>query len=223
MNNQLLDTKIKAKILSVRSLTDYTFVIRFERKEGFNFSAGQYIIVRLPGSSESREYSIYSAEHDNYLELLIREVEDGNLSKILKNLKPGAFIELEGPFGFFVIDKSEMSRRMYYLIATGTGISPFHSYIRSHKKLNYKVLHGVRYASENYESYFYNPDQYVLCTTRDRNGDYHGRVTHYLKENPGQPDALYCLCGNSAMINDVFDILEEQGVPPENIRTEVYF
>jgi len=36
-----------------------------------------------------REYSIYSGEKDDYLEVLIKEVDNGDLSKRFKNCKPG--------------------------------------------------------------------------------------------------------------------------------------
>ncbi|MGI6756413.1 MAG: hypothetical protein ACOX32_00640 [Bacteroidaceae bacterium] len=58
---------------------------------------------------------------------------------------------------------------------------------------------------------------------RMRGGDFKGRVTDYLRQNPVNPDTLCYLCGNCDMIHEVFDILEEQGVKSDNIFTEVYF
>jgi ferredoxin-NADP reductase len=36
-------------------------------------------------------------------------------------------------------------------------------------------------------------------------------------------DTICYLCGNSDMIEEVTGILEKYGLPPENIRTEVFF
>ena len=48
-------------------------------------------------------------------------------------------------------------------------------------------------------------------------------MTGYLREHPQPVDAVYYLCGNRHMINDVYDILREQGVSGSNIITEVFF
>ena len=67
------------------------------------------------------------------------------------------------------------------------------------------------------------PETGTLPASRDASGDFHGRVTEYLSENPVSPDTLCYLCGNCDMIHDVFDILEKQGVNSDNVFTEVYF
>lgn len=84
-------------------------------------------------------------------------------------------------------------------------------------------MHGVHFADEAYGKNAFEPDRYCLCTSRDDQGNYHGRVTSYLKENPVQKDTIFYLCGNSDMIEEVTDILENYGVAPENIKTEVFF
>ena len=38
------------------------------------FKAGQHIIAGLKGELDQREYSVYSGENDDYLEILVREV-----------------------------------------------------------------------------------------------------------------------------------------------------
>lgn len=85
------------------------------------------------------------------------------------------------------------------------------------------MLHGVRYANETYERDEYEAGRYLACTSQDKEGDFHGRVTDYLSKNPVSPDTLCYLCGNCDMIHDAFDILEAQGLRPENLFTEVYF
>ena len=65
-----------SKVLSVRTLTDSTAVIRFER-HGLEFEPGQYIRVGVEGDPEIRDYSVYSGAQADYLEVLVRRVEDG--------------------------------------------------------------------------------------------------------------------------------------------------
>ena len=67
-------------VLSVRDLTESTYILRFARK-GMAFKPGQHLVVGIPGSGEYREYSIYSGINEDFLEILIKEVDDGLVSK----------------------------------------------------------------------------------------------------------------------------------------------
>ncbi|WP_430814888.1 FAD-binding oxidoreductase [Carboxylicivirga sp. RSCT41] len=210
------------EILDIRHLTESTFVIKIEKKD-MQFEAGQHVCVGPPNGIHTREYSIYSAEQDDFIEILVKEVENGLVSPSLKKLQKGGFVIVEEPVGYFTINKDLPDNQKYVFIASGTGISPFHSFVLSKPGLNYTLLHGVKYAEEAYESNAYDNDKYVLCTSQDKKGDYAGRVTEYLKKNPFGKDVHYYLCGNCNMIHDVYDILEDQGVSTDNIHAEVYF
>ena len=211
-----------AKLIDTRWLSESTYVLRLERND-FDFLPGQYITLGIPQNKQTREYSIYSSDKDPFIEVIIREVEDGFLSLKLKKIKIGDNLLIDGPFGFFNLNEDEISSHKHLFIATGTGISPFHSFVKSYPELNYKLLHGVRYGSEAYEREHYEPSDYILCTSKDTEGDFHGRVTDYLKQNTVDNDTLVYLCGNSEMVYDIYDILMSQGMASENIRTEVYF
>jgi len=219
--NSLIDVKIH-KLLEIRNLTDTGYVLRMEKND-FNFLPGQYISLGKEGSIDKRDYSIYRSPHDPFLEVLIRAVPDGTVSRNLQKLKPGAGLEVEGPFGFFQLKQGASKDTHFLFVASGTGISPFHSMITSNPELNYTLVHGVRFGKEAYEKQVYPKAKIQVCASRDGQGDYYGRVTDYLKEHPVSKDSLCYLCGNSDMINDVFDILESQGIPSENIHAEVYF
>lgn len=221
-NNISLQVQKGFKVLGIRDLTESTYVLRFTRN-GMNFMSGQHIVLGIPGDNQTREYSIYSATDDDYLEVLVREVEDGLVSKRLRQLKEGDAVSVEGPFGFFSLDENTLGKNKYLFIATGTGIAPFHSMVGSHPQFNYKILHGVRYSEEAYEKEYYNQDNYTFCTSRDFDGDFHGRVTEYLESNEVDSDTLVYLCGNCDMIYEVYDLLTSRGMDSDQIRTEVYF
>ncbi|TRX70300.1 ferredoxin--NADP reductase [Carboxylicivirga sp. M1479] len=210
------------EILDIRHLTDSTFVLRIEKKD-LDFEAGQHVCVGPPNGIHTREYSIYSAEQDDCLEILVKEVENGLVSPSLKKVQKGGYVVVEEPVGYFTINKDLPADQKYVFIASGTGISPFHSFVKSKSNLNYTLLHGVKKADEAYDSDVYEKGKYVLCTSQDTKGDYNGRVTSYLKDNKFGTDVHYYLCGNCNMIHDVYDILEEQGVSTDNIHAEVYF
>ena len=201
-----------------------TVLIRMERR-GLNFLPGQYIHVAPRPGRERREYSIYSASSSDYLEILVREIPQGSVSPQLCRLKPGDEVEIEGPFGFFVIEEyiPESQSQPYLFIATGTGISPFHSLIHTYHNLNYRLVHGTRTLGECYHHSCYSSDRIVSCVTREEGPAYKGRVTEWLKANPPAEDSLAYLCGNCDMIYQVYDILGGYGITGDRIHSEVYF
>ena len=219
-----MNTKItQSKILQIRNLTESTYVLRIEKSD-FEFKAGQYLVLNVPGEYKSREYSIYSPEDAPYIDLLIKEVDEGEISKELKYLKIGTKVKITGPFGFFILTDNEPTKNSHFtFVATGTGIAPFHSIILSNSGLDYEMIHGVRHGYEAYDSCDYQDDRYKLCTSREHGENYFGRVTHYLKAKGVRKDSVYYICGNSGMVNDVTKYLEQNGINPENIRTEVFF
>jgi len=211
------------KVRSIRDLTPTAYVLQFDRIKT-PFRAGQHILLGKKDDIQAREYSIYSAEQDNFFEVLIKEVKEGMVSKQLRNVKPGEPLNFENPVGYFVLKDEDIKDRKFLFIASGTGIAPFHSFVKSYPGLDYQLLHGIRYANEAYEKETYDKSRLVLCTSRDKQGDYQGRVTDYLKENPIEDKNTLCyFCGNCEMIHEAYDILLKQGVPSENLFAEVYF
>lgn len=206
----------------IRHLTSSAYVLRFDR-HNMEFIAGQHLSVGLANDLQAREYSIYSSINDPFLEILIKEVDDGIVSKQMKKVNPGDRLRVTGPMGFFKLDESKIDGRKHLFVGTGTGISPFHSYIKSYPNLDYQLVHGVRFTDEAYDRIEYDQKRYTLCTSRDHKGDFNGRTTDYLRSQTiGKGTKVY-LCGNCDMIFEVYDILTDKGVPTENIHTEVYF
>ncbi len=206
----------------VRDLCEGTYVLRFSRN-GMNFRPGQHLVAGLHGTSESREYSIYSGVDDDYLEILIREVEEGIVSKKLRRLSKGDIIDISGPYGYFMYNSQPPSFKKLIFIASGTGIAPFHSFARSFPDANYKIIHGIRNVDEAYDREHLASGRYITCTSRDDSGDFHGRLTSYLHTASFDRDVLIYLCGNSNMILNSMDILQEKGFSQSQMYTEVYF
>lgn len=180
-------------------------------------------MLKIPGSLENREYSVYSGENDDFLEVLVREIEGGKFSSRLKKLKPGAEIDVNGPFGFFKFNPEKYASKKFLFVATGTGISPFHSFVRTFPELDYQLVHGVRLKEEAYEHADYPKEKIILCLSGDEGGDFYGRVTDYLFTQKIDRETNCFLCGNSEMIYEVFDILTGKGIQVSNIYSEVYF
>jgi ferredoxin/flavodoxin---NADP+ reductase len=222
-NNLSLRVSTQAHaVTQIRFLTESTFILRFDRR-GMNFRAGQHIIVGIKGEMDMREYSIYSGENDDYLEILVKEVKEGNISVKLRNCEPGQLLQVNGPFGSFGIEPTDLNSGKHIFFATGTGISPFHSIVRSYPDIDYKLFHGVSYSKEAYESFEYHPDRYILFTSKEKHQNRTGRITRFLPELKVTSDMLFYLCGNGSMIYEAYHILRDKGVPAENIISERYF
>lgn len=210
------------KIRQIRFLTETTFVLRLDR-DNLEFRAGQHIIAGREGELDQREYSVYSGENDDYLEILVREVLEGNVSVKLKHCEPGQLLQVNGPFGSFGIEPFDIYSRKLVFIASGTGISPFHSFVRSYPGIDYNLIHGVRYKTEAYDMNEYDPRRYILCTSQESSRGRKGRVTRFLPGFRVTTDTLFYLCGNGSMIYEVYHILRSKGIPDENIFYEKYF
>ena len=216
-------TKMKPyKILEVEHLTIHTLRIRTERPD-VPIVAGQCFNVGLPGWSINREYSLYSDANANYVDFLIKVAEDGSLTPALQRARVGDIVEIDGPYGHFCLHQPYDSNRKYIFLATGTGIAPFHSFVATYPDLRYTLIHGIRNPNERYHASHYGNGFYISCISRNEEGQPSMRVTEYIKQYPIDPDSIVYLCGNRNMIVDAFEILRDQGVPGNNLFTEVFF
>jgi ferredoxin-NADP reductase len=208
------------KVISIDHLTDSTFHLRTERPSGIIY-AGQCFNLGLPGMEINREYSMYSDANADYLDFLIRAVSGGYVSSRLQEALPGDSIEIDGPYGKFCIENSQLNDKFLF-IATGTGIAPFHSFIKTFGTLDYKLLHGVRKYADQYHSSDYLQDRYITCISEEKNSGFR-HVTNYLSSEKLDLNCNYYLCGNRRMITDSIDILFEKGISGDRIFTEVFF
>ena len=210
-----------AVVLEVRYLTESVFVIRFERN-GLIFKAGQYVKLGTPDYDERREYSIYSPVSVAYLEILVQLVDEASFSYRLSKLRSGDKLFVRGPFGAFNLEDTWQEDKNIF-IASGTGISPFHSMVLSFPELDYTLLHGVRNLNEGYERTVYHEARYIQCTSGEQGSEFYGRVTDYLRSYKPDSKAHFYLCGNSAMIDEVWNLLKMADVPITSIHAEIYF
>jgi ferredoxin/flavodoxin---NADP+ reductase len=210
------------KVVNLRVLTESTFILSLTKCR-FDFTPGQYFNLTTKGEPIGREYTIYSAIESENLEFLVKEVEGGYFSPKLKYLKKGDFVKLNGPLGRFCLDIINKDTHKHVFIATGTGIAPFHSMVKSFPGIDYHIIHGVRYSDEAYEKEEYSKTRYTLCTSRDDSGDFNGRLTEYLKQVEFAKNTCFYLCGNNEMIYDVTEVIKDKGFDNKSINVEVYF
>jgi ferredoxin--NADP+ reductase len=208
-------------ITSTEELSRSLFLISFKRT--FNFVAGQVIGITLGQDDARRLYSICSGEKENEVRILYKVVAEGYLTPQLSDLEVGDAIWITPPSGEFT---GTLEPAVW--IATGTGIAPYYSMLRSGFGKNKILLHGNRYLEQ---FHFYDEfretlgQDYIRCCSAEENEDvYHGRVTGYLEEHHNlNPDLKYYLCGSAEMVVETRDLLIRKGVPFGHIISEIYF
>lgn len=209
----------ESRVVSVRSLAPGTVELTVERA-GMPFRAGQEIIVHGSDPQDDRTYSIGSGESDDDLTLLIRIIPHGTVSPRLAGLRAGDPIAFSGPTGSFTLRDPKAP---CLFVATGTGIAPFRSFLRTFPDLRPALLHGVRDPSELYWRDEIEPrcELYLPCISRDP--DHPRRVTDALRKLTLPAGVHAYLCGGNPMIRDARDILLHRGVPADAIRGEPYY
>ena len=211
------------KTLGIEDIGKANYILKVEKKD-IQFKAGQFFSIGTPSLIINREYSVCSGEKENQLEFLIREIDNGILSKQLRNLKINDPVKILGPYGNFYLKNFDMKKN-YIFIASGTGISPFMSLIKTNPNLNYKLLHGIRYIEDSIDGLI--NDKYLRFISRekiDAKNCFYGRITKYLNflENEDK-DSFVFLCGNSLMVTEIYDNLINYNFKSENIFTEIFF
>lgn len=213
------------------ALTEYTisnnleispgvYVTSFKRN--FEFIPGQVVKIGIDRKMPPRIYSICSGNQDQEVSILFNIKEGGYLTPKLASLIPGDKILASEPYGSFLGSKEKA-----VWIATGTGVAPFYSMLKSGLSKNKTLIHGVRHLNQFYfedELEWALNDNYIRCCSKESSCNiFPGRVTDYLKTIDLLPDIKYFICGQALMVVDVRDFLIEKGVHFENILSEIYF
>ena len=238
----------------------------------FDFKPGQFAVLGLLGSEARvpeadqeeptpapdkiirRAYSIASSSVERrYLEFYLALVTSGQLTPRLFALRPGSRLLL-GPkaSGVFTLDKVPAGKAIV-LIATGTGLAPYISMLRTmlvgETQRRFVVLHGARYGWDlGYRAELESLARlrpnltYIPSITRpEQDPTFHGhigRIQALLEQGviekesgvnleASQTDVF--LCGNPEMIKAVKVMLEAKGFKgdaagnPGNIHVEEYW
>jgi len=208
----------------VNFLSRDVFELVLER-DGVEFEPGDCFAISNPGGA-SRPYSAASGSGEPHLRFIIRRMPGGAVSGWLAGRAPGDEVELSEPFGWFRPGNGGEPGDPSVLIATGTGIAPFLSALRSFPDLKPEAcLYGVRSLADAAGlDYLRERAPVRLCVSREAAPPHHhGRVTDLLGEIPCSEPANYYLCGLDAMIDEVSRWLQGRGVHFTRIHREVFF
>jgi ferredoxin/flavodoxin---NADP+ reductase len=247
---------VEGRVAGRRPWTDTLLSLEVDAPE-VTFTAGQFARLALPappGAKEAmlgRPYSFVNPPHVQPHEFYFVVVPGGPLSVRLAELQAGDKVWLAPRAnGFFTIGEVPAAETLW-LIATGTGLGPFLSMLRTDEpwsRFDRVVLaHGARYRNElTYRDEILQLRQqhagafaYVPLVTREPAQDaLQGRIPAAISDGrlearAGVPltadNAHAMLCGNPAMIDEVQQVLGRRGMKrhrrrePGHITLETYW
>ncbi|HKK09559.1 MAG TPA: NADH:ubiquinone reductase (Na(+)-transporting) subunit F [Bacteroidales bacterium] len=162
-------------------------------------------------------------------------VNPGIASSYIFNLKPGDKVDISGPYGEFFIKDTD--REMMF-IGGGAGMAP----MRSHLFHLFKTVHTGRkvsfwYGGRSLRELFYVDEFEEIEKNNDNfdfnialseplpednwNGDigfiHNVIMDNYLKQHAEPEEIEYYICGPPMMNQAVLKMLDDYGVPPENV------
>ncbi len=212
------------------------FVWRSLDGRAFDFLAGQWMKLYLPGGLE-RDYSIASApDGSDRFELAITRVEGGAGSEALFALEPGARLTSLGPNGLFVREERHRDVPAVY-VATGTGVAPLRAMLReelARQETPAQILvFGCRTEADllyrgELEALAARSPRFRYLPTLSRPSEAwtgaRGYVQAQLPELARElGPAHYYVCGLTKMIDDVRRALKQElGVDRRFVHTERY-
>ena len=217
------------------------------------FTAGQFAVLGMPadaprsaGSAPEdpgkdafirRAYSIASSSLTReYLEFYIVEVKSGALTPRLFALREGDRLWL-GPkmTGMFTLEQVAPERNLVF-IATGTGLAPYMSMLRTYLggggTRRFAVIHGARNSADlGYRQELFHMERdaanflYLPVITRPHEEPVPwtgpvGHLQNFWATNPLEPvwgfrptpaDTDFFLCGNPGMVETMQALLEAEG------------
>jgi len=222
---------------AVRAETAHAKTIVLDVADWPGHLAGQHVDVRLTaedGYQAQRSYSIASPPEANRLELTVERLSDGEVSPYLtEELQPGDAIELRGPIGGYFTWRAGEGGPLV-LVAGGSGLVPLMAMLRHRSAAGSDADARLLLSARSLEDVLYHDELERLdrgvavhiTLTRSSPPDWSGwsrRVDREMLHAVGPPPAdapKVFVCGPTAFVEQVADLLVQMGHEPLSVRTE---
>jgi ferredoxin--NADP+ reductase len=225
---------LEGRVVENRHWTQSLYSLRVSGP-AHDFRAGQFVrnALDVGGERIARPFSFVNPPDDPLLEFYGVIVPEGPLSPSLARLRPGdALYYADNPSGFLVLAEVPPAEALW-LVATGTGIAPFLSILRTEAPWQtYRrviLVHAARHANELVYRELIDAarhqrgDQfrYVTFVSREEHpGSLAGRIPVAIRDGRLEAAAetfaaersQFMLCGNPDMVKDVTAALVERGL-----------
>jgi ferredoxin-NADP reductase len=230
------------RLVTVREIvveTPRAKTLRLEAPGWPGHLAGQHLDVRLTaedGYQTERSYSIASSPEDATLAITVERLDDGEVSPYLTDeLRPGDELEIRGPIGLYftwqVADGGPL-----LLVAGGSGLVPLMSMLRHRAAQRSAVPTRALLSSRTLEDVLYRDEledltggdgldlSYTLTRgapegwagwSRRVDAEMLAAVAPTPEEGP-----MIRICGPTAFVETVANLLVQLGHPPTTIRAE---
>ena len=236
---------LETRVIENRAWTDTLFSLRVaSEKPGplFAFEAGQFVRIGLPldGERIARPFSFVNPPGDPVMEFYGVIVAGGPLSPHLARLKAGdPLLVADNPAGWLILSEVPPAEDLW-LVATGTGIAPFLSILRTdtvwRRYRRVILVHGARSANElTYgnliEDLMKNQSgkfDYIRFASREGSpGALRGRIPAAVADGRLEAAAAaispersqFMLCGNPDMLKDMTAALAVRGLKKHRRRS----
>ncbi len=225
------------------------FDIPSELKNDYHFVSGQYLTLRtdINGEDLRRSYSLSSAPHEDFWRVAIKKVEHGKFSSYAnEKLEVGQEIDVMTPAGHFHVNIDATNSKSYLLFASGSGITPIISIVKSVLRFEPNSKVTLFYGNKNFNSIIYREELEALKNEHMDNFS----LIHILSRESlgnqiqkGRIDAEKCekfktafltyektnlencevfVCGPEEMIHAVKDSMIAFGIPSNHVHFELF-
>ncbi len=245
MSLQFNKLKVKEVRKEIADCVSIVFDIPPSLEHQYRFKQGQYLTIKkeLNEVSIRRNYSICSSIHDQELRIAVKKIPKGVFSTYANDfLKKGDELEVLTPTGKFYTELSPANKNTYFAFASGSGITPILSIIKSTletepnssftlvygNKNRYSIL--FKEALEALKNKYLNRFRIIYILSREKTDtDLHfGRIDAEKCEkilgssvNPQSISAFF-LCGPAEMIFSVKSFLNKIDIDPHKIHFELF-
>ena len=195
---------------------------RLEPENKLNYLPGQWMYVRL--SADLRHhFTISASPTEDLLQFTTKFRPESEYKQVLWQMKEGNEVEINGPFGSFVLDEKDTTPRLF--IAGGIGITPFRAMIRyvADRQLNLPVT--LLYSGKNTdEMAFVGELQTANCKLQIIETEKEGRVDEakIKKYCPDYLERTWWVCGPPAMVEAMVELGQKMGVSADKLRSEEF-
>ena len=230
MNNP--HTPFTARCIANTEVAQDTRILSFEAIENApeSFQTGQFFLYEADPKTH-RAYSIASSpEQMPRFDLAVKLLEGGAASEQFRVLEEGQKVTFRGPMGKFRLKHAEADK---VFVATGTGLAPMRAFWQEllPQAVNITLIFGLSYEANLFcvdeltELMRQYPQQLncTFCVSREAvSGMHHGRVTDYSQSLPQSfwDGKEVALCGSKPMVDEMKQILSDNGVAKEMIEVE---
>ncbi|MCU7724364.1 2Fe-2S iron-sulfur cluster binding domain-containing protein [Actinoplanes sp. KI2] len=222
-----------AEVVSIDTVTHDLrhLVLELIEPAEITFFPGQYMDIKIPGTEESRSFSMASTSA-RVLEFIIKVYPDGLFSSFLdKSLKVGQRLDLTGPFGVFTLRDAPDSDLIF--VGGGAGLAPILALLRSmaERGIERKAVfyYGARTAKDlcfvaeiealkdKIPGFRFVPALSEPVDGEDWDGEV-GFITDVLKRYEADLRGAHAyLCGPPPMVEAAMPLLASLGAPEKHI------